>query len=240
MDQLRDEVRFPLRLDQVNDTELLHVAGQAKPKQLHWAKRFLDASEKQYLSTLADERVACRFAFRRALLRVAIGAKLGVDALGIPFTRNAWGKPELASPLCGCRLWFNVSSSNDDVLIGLNHQRPIGVDLEHQRKLDDLESMAMTVLHPREWELWQALDESEKQQWFYKLWAIKEAVLKCIGCGLSVEPSLIRVNPRAREQIVIVPQLGGNSADVVVRQIDDCQGASAAIAWPLESHTFAP
>ena len=99
------------------------------------------------------------------------------------FEAGAQGKPAIAQPVS---YRFNLSHSASSVAIAIARTE-VGVDIERRRPLPRLEGVAENVFHPDElrW-LWrQPCVEAS----FFRLWTLKEAVLKGAGTGFSYHPS---------------------------------------------------
>ncbi len=154
-----------------------------------------DAASPALLDTLSDDewaraarlRIADdrrRFIVTRGLLRRVLGGYLNIDAAEVAFAYGPNGKPML-TPAFDTRLQFNVSHAGDIALIAVSYERPVGVDVEQIRPLDDVAALADMVFTPTERAVWQALPGSESLEVFFKLWTRKEALLKGLGAGLS-------------------------------------------------------
>jgi 4'-phosphopantetheinyl transferase len=174
--------------------DLLLVCGTPRPEALLWAEQIISTDELQRADRFVFPHHRARFIFRRGLLRRLLGGLLDCEPSVIELQTNSWGKPVLAGPMTG-RLRFNLSHSDDAVLFATAAETEIGVDIERVRPLGSIASMAAMIMHPDELDRWQTLPEHAQHASFYRLWALKEAVLKCIGCGLAIEPSTFKVDP---------------------------------------------
>jgi 4'-phosphopantetheinyl transferase len=129
---------------------------------------------------LAQDRTL--FAMTRAALRALLGKAIGVSAAQITFDEGPHGKPCLAG-LRGPH--FNVSHSGSWALIGLSDSRPIGVDIEFMRKLDNQLAVARSFFSDAEYRALIGIENGMRHQAFYNFWTAKEAVLKALGVGIS-------------------------------------------------------
>ncbi|VAW71262.1 4'-phosphopantetheinyl transferase [hydrothermal vent metagenome] len=128
--------------------------------------------------------IKCRSALRSILSRY-----LDLPPEQIVISLSDTGRPFLD----GCHLDFNVSHSEDHALIAvLNTDGRIGIDLESISPLAELDNIAETVLTPTE--LKSLYCNDNKLLSFYRYWTGKEAYLKAIGTGLSVDPRTIEIN----------------------------------------------
>lgn len=80
-------------------------------------------------------------------------------------------------------LHFNISHSKGMVAFVMNKSRPIGVDIEEIRPVEDkLKRYVSTE------EEYQQIDSDES---FFKIWTSKESLVKCVGIGIKKQPKNI-------------------------------------------------
>lgn len=89
------------------------------------------------------------------------------------------GKPYLANQA----VQFNVSHSNDLLVIGVSYTKSIGVDVEYVRHNIDMQGIADMVFSSVEMQDWHS--HARSVQRFYELWTRKEAFLKTLGLGIG-------------------------------------------------------
>lgn len=142
-----------------------------------------------------------RFIASRGLLRTIIGGYVDEDPRALRFSVGENGKPALENPSTSLR--FNLSHSDDLMLLAVTHGRELGVDLEFMREDVPFETLADHYFHPEDaWDL-RLLPKSQRAWKFYDVWTCTEARLKASGAGLSngfhvVEPdrwSLLKMTP---------------------------------------------
>jgi phosphopantetheinyl transferase len=102
------------------------------------------------------------------------------------FVANAWGKPAVAVP--GAALPFNLSHSGACVALAVagdpvDGEVALGVDVEVPRPMPHLQEIAAHVFHPAE-RRWLAA-QGDTLPAFFRLWTLKEALLKAAGTGFS-------------------------------------------------------
>jgi len=95
-------------------------------------------------------------------------------------------------------LRFNLSHTRGAALIGVAAGRELGIDIEWQRPMEDLEGMARAVMSREELGQWLVLPPDDQTPAFYHLWTRKEAYLKAIGLGLyrSLQDVTVPVSAR--------------------------------------------
>lgn len=125
-----------------------------------------------------------RFIVARGILRNILGRYLGKEPRELEFCYSSRGKPSLVSTSTSTPLCFNLSHSQALALYAIAH-RPIGIDLEYIRPLDDLLKIAKRFFCQSEYALIESLPPDQKPKAFFHLWTCKEAYLKATGEGLA-------------------------------------------------------
>ena len=86
---------------------------------------------------------------------------------------------------------------------------PIGVDVELQRAVPDALALAARNFTPAEYADLRSLEGPERDVAFLRCWTRKEACLKAIGCGLSIEPRLVEVGQTPGRSRARIPTATG-------------------------------
>lgn len=115
----------------------------------------------------------------------------GVAPDRIRLARNRWGKPEAVLPEGAATIHANLSHSDGCVLVAIA-PCPVGVDVEAVRPLD-IAAINRSVF-PED-----APAVADTPEVFYPAWTAREAALKALGAGLSVDPAAIRPGPLSPE-----------------------------------------
>lgn len=128
------------------------------------------------------EKDTRRYLVSHAALRQLLGQHLGMPPAQVPLQTTPFGKPFIhAHPV-----HFNLSHSEDWALIGLHHRQIIGVDIELHHSILEIEALARQNYTAAEWAAVQtSLDPLDA---FLTCWTRKEACLKALGSGFSIEP----------------------------------------------------
>ncbi len=127
-----------------------------------------------------------RFIAARTALRRLLGELLACAPERILFGYGAAGRPEILWPATD--LTFNISHSRSSTLIGVARGTPIGVDLEWPDEQIDPLAVGRRVFSAEELRRLKSCNAREQKRVFFKLWTAKEAVLKMLGAGFSLEP----------------------------------------------------
>ncbi|MBI3885785.1 MAG: 4'-phosphopantetheinyl transferase superfamily protein [Opitutae bacterium] len=126
-----------------------------------------------------------RYAVARSLLREILACYLGVRPVDLRFAYGPNGKPELREPGAGRDLQFNLSHSGALALFALAWRRPVGVDLEEIRPIENIDTIAARYFVPAEAELLQQIEPGRRCETFYQLWTQHEARVKARGTHLD-------------------------------------------------------
>ena len=94
-----------------------------------------------------------------------VGNELSVNSYGKPISKN---------------IFFNVSHSDNYVVIALSNKYDVGIDVEHikDNTTDELINHVCNDLEIQD------IKKGDKNKLFYYYWTRKEAILKCKGSGL--------------------------------------------------------
>jgi 4'-phosphopantetheinyl transferase len=120
------------------------------------------------------------------------------------FRYNSCRKPSISNPEFE-KLKFNMSHSNDLMLVGLCNHNDIGIDVEKVREVDELENIADENFSAQE--IKYIKDASDKTNTFFKIWTRKEAFIKAIGKGIHFPLKSFCVelkSPGSLEHLVIL------------------------------------
>ncbi len=143
----------------------------------------LTKSEWMQANRFQHERERERFIATRGLLRLILAKYVDGDPGDLEFCTGPFGKPELNSPATALR--FNLSHSDDLLLLAVTHGREVGVDLEFMRPEVPFETLADHYFDPDDaWDL-RLLPVGEKPWKFYDIWTCTEAQLKASGTGIA-------------------------------------------------------
>lgn len=142
----------------------------------------LPPDEAAWIDAAVDQRTRRRRHIARAALRTLIGHYLDRDPAGLRFRRGDHGKPRLA----GHELAFNLSHSDDLMLVALAAHREIGIDIDRLDRLgDDWRGVARLSLSVAEHAALSSFPPAERGREAMRLWIRKEAYTKARGGGYA-------------------------------------------------------
>jgi 4'-phosphopantetheinyl transferase len=146
--------------------------------------KLLSGDELSRASRFYFERDRERFIRGRARLRILLSGYLDVAPERIRFQYGSNGKPRLAFP-SETGLEFNVSHSGHLLLLAVALDRPVGIDVELLRPVEELSSIARQFFSAREVAELNRIPEPLQLVGFLNCWTRKEAILKAAGGGIT-------------------------------------------------------
>ncbi|MYG93374.1 MAG: 4'-phosphopantetheinyl transferase superfamily protein [Acidimicrobiia bacterium] len=157
------------------------------------ALEWLDSDEHERCERFQSLVARRRYMLCRAALRAAICLQLGCSNEALAFKLNEHGKP--FALVGGCVLFesFNVSHSGDHGLIALASRGCLGVDVEERAPRRNLGALIDGVCSAREQAELKSLDDRQRLHAFFRLWTIKEALVKAHGRGLAMQVAELEV-----------------------------------------------
>ncbi|MCU0735566.1 MAG: 4'-phosphopantetheinyl transferase superfamily protein [Methylotetracoccus sp.] len=141
----------------------------------------LSAGERERAAGFRFERHRRRYVIGRAALRGVLGTLVDCDPAALPLLTESGGKPALR-----CGPAFNVSHSEEHLVIGIAHEGRLGVDAEVKKSIPDAMELANGSFADDEIAVLETLSASERSEAFLKIWTRKESLLKALGTGLSM------------------------------------------------------
>ena len=127
-----------------------------------------------------------RYIAAHGQMRALLAAYLGSAPQELRFEREERGKPRLAHTGAHELLSFNLSHSEDQGLLAISRGTTLGVDIEVQRPLSDLDALARSHFAAQELQTLHRLPPARHHDAFFAAWTRKEAYVKALGAGLSV------------------------------------------------------
>jgi 4'-phosphopantetheinyl transferase len=145
--------------------------------------RHLSPDEIDRALRLRSDRDRMRFVVARGILRELVGRYLGVEPRSVRFRYGAHGKPAVEESA----LAINLSRTGDRALFAFARKREIGVDIERVRQDFPCEHVAAAFFSAAEAAAIRAFPPHERSEAFSRSWTRKEAYLKALGDGLTVD-----------------------------------------------------
>ncbi len=151
-------------------------------KALSYLKTLLSIDERQRAERYVFAHDQQRFILARGMLRLLLSHYLQLAPSEIQFVTNVYGKPHLNPN--SSTLEFNISHSHEWILLAFSKAIPVGIDIEFIRTDIAIDAIAQRFFSPSEAATLIQLQNTDKTNAFFNLWAKKEAVIKMLGTGL--------------------------------------------------------
>lgn len=149
------------------------------------------------------------------------------------YAQDAFGKWRLA----GDTPWhFNLSYAGQVALIGIARDRPIGLDIELERSIDDADALAALHFDADERAAFGRIGAADRNATFLYGWTRKEACLKAVGIGLRIEPADLHTGLRGIRRVAI----GARTVDVGSFRLGGIVGAWAQACRPVTTRCTMP
>jgi len=213
----------------------------------------LSPAERQRADRFVFPRDGARFVAAHAALRQLLAAQTGIPAARLEFVEGDTGKPALTGP-AGAEgsevLHFNLSHSQGLALVAVSRGAEVGVDVELERAMPDAMELAGRCFSPQETADLRAAPPAARDRAFLVGWTRKEACIKALGLGLSVDLPKLHVGletalrhthhatPEGRRALSVVSLFLGSGtvgAIAFAAPPSDNDEASASWSMPLET-----
>lgn len=152
----------------------------------------LSLAEKKHLARLRKTVDQISYARAHLLLRHALQRYVGIPAADLDFIVESTGKPKLLIKSNADPIEFNLTHCQNLVACAISRS-PVGIDAEPLDRLLENETIER-ILHPLEQERFRVLNSADRAKQIIQYWTCKEAALKAVGCGLSIEPTQVLID----------------------------------------------
>lgn len=173
-------------------------------------------------------RLSERFVLTRAILRSILSDYIQVHPQELKIMVNQYGKPSLM----GHKLSFNLSHTEDLLMIAVSNLSDIGVDIERIKSRTGMLAVAERCFAKQEFEFWLQLSEAERLQMFYQIWTKKEAFVKAVGRGIALGMQECEIDIAGSGALLKIPTEYGWAADWTVRELKVIEDVCAALVTP--------
>jgi 4'-phosphopantetheinyl transferase len=196
--------------------------------------QLLDTEELRRWRRFVFYKDAQRFLAGRAFLRIVLGAVLGMPPRELAFSTGTFGKPTLATAGTD-RVRFSLSRTSHMIALALTAGVDVGVDVEHVARASHLDRLAEIFCDNRELHAMAAMPMVRRIDRLIQTWTLKEAFLKAVGVGMSMQLDRFGFDffAAARPQIHFADPSHGSPSDWYFASLNPTVGSWASIAVRL-------
>ena len=177
----------------IGSAVVLHVDLAPDAAREAAALTWLDGEERSRWQRFRHDGARRRFALCRAALRAILCSQLGCRNEQLAFGASDHEKPYAVVKGRPASISFNVSHSGAHGLIAFAAEGRLGVDVEERSTPRDLNGLIRSVLGPGEQAELALARGNRRLHLFYHLWTVKEALIKALGTGLSLDMSRFEI-----------------------------------------------
>jgi len=209
-----------------------HFQAWASLEEAMWA--LLSDDECRKADSFVSQRARQRYVLTRGILRQTLARYLGVAAERLHFEVGEFGKPYLPHE----PLHFNLSHSDDQLLLAVANFDGIGIDLEAVKPRTHFNGLVERCFSRRESQYWQRLSSEQQLETFFRLWTKKEAFVKAVGRGVALGLAQCEFEPEVAGQLLDIPVEYGDASAWCVRELDVSPSMNAALVTPRHDYVF--
>ncbi len=152
----------------------------------------LIASERIRIEKFTKRADQWRFVIGRLLIAHVLLVEFGLSNWDLQF--SAHGRPELYVKGLRSRLDVNIAHAGNLVVCAVVADGWVGIDVEPLASFNIASEIVPHYLHLTERPIFEDAGLSQKPIVAALYWVMKEAILKCRGTGLSVDPRSLRID----------------------------------------------
>ena len=154
-------------------------------------KIFIKKINKVSLEILCDEEIKESKNFKiendklaylsgRYWIRSIVGDYFKMNPKDLTFNIDKNGRPSIIN-IWNKNLDFNISHSDEFVILAMSNRLRVGIDIEKIRDID-IDLISYNCFSNKEKKYLK--EKNDKLVNFFKIWTLKESYLKALGCGL--------------------------------------------------------
>jgi 4'-phosphopantetheinyl transferase len=175
---------FPC-LSQNNIIHIYSASYRDLDQHYNFLSEVISVKEQQTASLFRNVSDTRKYILTHGLLRTILCRYLNLDPREISFITGEKGKPEVDLRNCTVDVSFNLSHTSEIVIFGFVRNMRIGIDIIKMDPGYQYHDIADYILTPAENEFMQGMEPELKRQLFFRVWALKEAILKTNGDTIS-------------------------------------------------------
>jgi 4'-phosphopantetheinyl transferase len=180
----------------------------------------LDGDEQARAARFVNDADRVRFIISHGLTRELLSFILAIPPSMLRFAVGIHGKPRLHEPAFDLR--FNLSHARERALLAVASGRDVGIDIEEERPIEELE-LARRFFSAAEYSA--LIAAPDRRAAFFRCWTRKESFVKARGDGLSFRLDAFDVSVQSEAEHLLL----------------SCDGAPAEMArWTMKPVPLGP
>ena len=187
------DLRWWTHFKTIGAVRVAHVNVRPQPEAEAAAYGWLDKRERDRFRRFEFDGPRRRFALCRSALRAILCDQLGCENEDLAFASSPFGKPIGLERGAPAAVSFNVSHSGDHGLVAYAPTGRLGVDVEERDGRRNLDMLINTVFTCDEKAAIRSRQGPRRVHLFYRLWTLKEALMKAQGEGIHLDAASIRL-----------------------------------------------
>lgn|GEM_PF-2684442 len=196
---------------------------------------YLSASEQQRLKNFSSPQRQKQFLASRYYCKTLLAEFLQIKPSQLDFETQDEGKLVLPAAFQKSGIDFNFSHTETLFLLGVSTSHWIGVDIEPQTKKANQTEVAERIFSDLERKWIEATDGIHKTERFFRLWSLKESIIKAAAGGVFRHVQEIKLLPQEDSlHLKALPEDFGLLSDWQIFENKDIVGFSCA--WALKKH----
>jgi 4'-phosphopantetheinyl transferase len=214
---------------EANDAHVWMFGTDISSDQFAVFRKHLSNDENARADRFVFESDRLRFVASHGRLRIILGAYCVTQPRDLVFDSGSHGKPFLKEP--PVRIQFNLSHSGSRAALVVTRNMRCGIDIEKIRPEISDQAIAARFFCSRENEWLQSVPSDKRIEGFFRLWSVKESILKADGKGMSIPLAdvdtsdiLTRISP-----FISLPD-GEEELSLWVGELHATEGYTAAVA----------
>jgi len=147
----------------------------------YWS--LLDANEQAKAARFFQKKHRDYYVSSHGKLRTILASYTNIPPEKLCFAVEVFGKPYLIIDGNASKVTFNLSHTDNKMLLAVGYQQEIGVDIEAWNDRVDFTLVANACFAESERLFWQSLPSPKKDAAFYQFWTPKRKFCQSGRCG---------------------------------------------------------
>jgi 4'-phosphopantetheinyl transferase len=230
------------------DDDVVHVwctrPGEVPAGALASYRALLSPTEAARNARFVFETDRHRDLVARALVRTSLSRYSAVEPHSWVFRTGSYGRPEIVEPARMRALRFSLTHTDGLVALAVTFHRDIGLDAEQLGRRNCGLDIAPRFFAPVELEDLRATPAEQQHQRFLEYWTLKEAYIKAVGAGLSMQldsfamrltnpPVIMFANAQDDSSLWQFARLDLSGQHVVALAVRDRHRVPVSVDWVL-------